>query len=132
MVMTMKLVVNSLLGLGLQALAEAIALGEKAGIEKNRLLDVLGQMAVVAPTHKPKLENARRNEYSVNFALRLMYKDFGLILNQAAELSVPMPATAAAHAFCAIEQAKGIEEDYSAVIQLMEQLAQPSSDSRQT
>ena len=32
---TMKLVVNTLLGLGMQALAEAIALGEKAGIEKG-------------------------------------------------------------------------------------------------
>src|SRR6266852_5185704 len=30
---TMKLVVNTLLGLGMQALAEAIALGEKAGVE---------------------------------------------------------------------------------------------------
>src|SRR5713101_2065350 len=38
---TMKLVVNTLLGLGMQALADAIALGEKAGLEKGLLLDVL-------------------------------------------------------------------------------------------
>src|ERR1700720_2221426 len=36
---TMKLVVNALLGIGMQAIAEAAALGEKAGLERNRLLD---------------------------------------------------------------------------------------------
>ena len=41
---TMKLVVNTLLGLGMQALAEAIALGEKAGLEKRLLLEVLYQL----------------------------------------------------------------------------------------
>ena len=35
---TMKLVVNSLLGIGMQAIAEAVALGEKAGLDRNRLL----------------------------------------------------------------------------------------------
>ena len=44
---TMKLVVNTLLGLGMQALAEAIALGEKDGVEKGLLLDVLCQTAVL-------------------------------------------------------------------------------------
>ena len=40
---TMKLVVNSLLGIGMQAIAEAVALGEKAGLDRKRLLDVLGK-----------------------------------------------------------------------------------------
>jgi 3-hydroxyisobutyrate dehydrogenase-like beta-hydroxyacid dehydrogenase len=124
---TMKLVVNTLLGAGIQVVAEAIALGEKAGIEKKRLLDVLGQMAVISPTHKLKLEKARQNEYPVNFALQMMNKDFGLILNLASELSVAMPATSVAHQICTIEQAKGIEEDHSAVIRLMEELAQLSN-----
>src|SRR5882672_3559447 len=33
---TMKLVVNTLLGIGMQAIAEAVALGEKAGLDRNR------------------------------------------------------------------------------------------------
>src|SRR5438874_10452755 len=37
---TMKLVTNALLGVGMQALAEAIILGEKAGLNRDRLLDV--------------------------------------------------------------------------------------------
>ena len=39
---------------------------------------------------------AAANDYSRQFAMRLMNKDFGLILKLAAEQRVPMPATAAA------------------------------------
>ena len=120
---TMKLVVNTLLGVEMQAIAEAIALGQKAGLEKGRLLDVLEQTALIAPAHKAKFANARREAYPVTFALRLMHKDFGLIQQQAMSLAVPMPATAAAQQACAAEQARSTEEDYSAVIRLMEELA---------
>ena len=120
---TMKLVANALLGAGMQALAEAIVLGEKAGLERDRLLDALGHTAVVAPGYKAKLENARRSTYPVAFALPLMYKDFGLILREATQLAVPMPATAVAQQLCAAEYARRREEDYSAVIGLMEDLA---------
>src|SRR5438067_10340653 len=92
---TMKLVVNTLLGLGMQALAEAIALGEKAGLEKGQLLDVLGQTAVLTPGQKSKLENVKREQYPTNFALSLMHKDLSLVLSQAYDLSVSMPAKAA-------------------------------------
>jgi 3-hydroxyisobutyrate dehydrogenase-like beta-hydroxyacid dehydrogenase len=54
---TMKLVVNTMLGLGLQALAEALTLGEKAGIDKHQLIEVLGQTTVMAPAYKAKLAN---------------------------------------------------------------------------
>ena len=84
---------------------------------------MLGQTAVVAPGHRAKLANALREEYPVTFALRLMYKDFGLVLEEAAERAVPMPVTAVARQMCAARMAKGHEEDYSAVIRLMEDLA---------
>ena len=124
---TMKLVANALLGAGMQALAEAIVLGEKAGLDRDRLLDVLSETPVVAPAHKGKLENARRGVYPVAFALSLMYKDFGLIVREAVQLSVPMPVTAAAQQLCAVAHARGRREDYSAVIGLMEDLAAAGS-----
>ncbi len=120
---TMKLVVNTLLGLGMQALAEAIALGEKAGLEKGLLLDVLGQTAVLTPGQKSKLENVRREEYPTNFALSLMHKDFSLVLSQAYDVSVSMPATAAAQHMYTAAMAKGMDEDFSIMIQFMEELA---------
>jgi 3-hydroxyisobutyrate dehydrogenase-like beta-hydroxyacid dehydrogenase len=88
---TMKLVVNSLLGIGMQAIAEAVALGEKAGLDRNRLLDVLSETAVVAPAHVGKLERAMEGDYSPQFPLRLMNKDLGLILNLAGAVGAQMP-----------------------------------------
>jgi len=124
---TMKLCVNTLLGLGVQALAESIALGLKAGLPRERFLQVLGETAVVSPSQKAKLENARRDEYPAAFALRLMFKDFGLIVETAMELAVPMPATAAAVQVAAAEHARQLaahsDEDFSVVVRAMVRLA---------
>jgi 3-hydroxyisobutyrate dehydrogenase-like beta-hydroxyacid dehydrogenase len=121
--LVMKLTINTMLGLGVQALAESIALGEAAGLEKNRLLDVLGQMSVVSPAQKAKLENARSESYPPSFPLQHMDKDYGLIAELAMQAHVPMPATAAAHQMTKAARAQAREEDFSAVIRLMEQLA---------
>jgi len=124
---TMKLCVNTLLGLGVQALAEAIALGLKAGLPRERFLEVLGETAVVSPSQKTKLENARKDQYPPAFALRLMFKDFGLIVATALDLSVPMPATAAAVQVAAAEHARQLaghtDEDFSVIVRAMERLA---------
>lgn len=120
---TMKLVVNSLLGIGMQAIAEAVALGEKAGLDRNRLLDVLSETAVVAPAHVGKLERVMKSDYSPQFPLRLMGKDFGLILNLAAAVGAQMPATRAAFEVNAAQSAEGQEQDFSAVILEMEKQA---------
>ena len=56
-----------------------------------------------------------------------MYKDFGLILDQAAELTVPMPATAAAQQMYAAARILEKEEDFAVVIRFMERLAGLSS-----
>ncbi len=124
---TMKLCANTLLGLGVQALAEAFALGEKGGLSRQRLVEVLGETAVVSPSQKSKLENARKGEYPAAFPLRLMFKDFGLIVETAMELSVPMPATAAAVQVAAAEHARQLaahsDDDFSVVIRAMERMA---------
>jgi 3-hydroxyisobutyrate dehydrogenase len=120
---TMKLVVNTLLGVGMQAIAEAVVLGESAGLNRKLLLEVLSHTAVVAPAHFGKLARIERNDYSPQFPLRLMNKDFQLILKTAAEENVPMPVTEAAFRVNADELASGEEQDFSAVMRRMEELA---------
>lgn len=117
----MKLVVNTLLGLGMQSIAEAVALGSGLGLPRELLLDVLAKTAVVAPAHAGKLATAKRNDYAPQFPIRLMYKDFGLILKAAAESGLSMLATEAAAVVNSAEAASGGEEDFSAVIRRMEQ-----------
>jgi 3-hydroxyisobutyrate dehydrogenase-like beta-hydroxyacid dehydrogenase len=120
---TMKLVANTLLGVEMQAIAEAVALGQKEGLNRHRLLEVLSHTAVIAPAHLGKLSRADLGNYSAQFAIRLMNKDFRLILETAADGKVPMPATAAAFQMNAAASAESNEEDFSAVIKLMENLA---------
>jgi 3-hydroxyisobutyrate dehydrogenase-like beta-hydroxyacid dehydrogenase len=118
--MAMKLVVNTLLGLGMQAIAEAATLGEGLGLPRDLLFDTLAKTAVVARAHGGKLASAKRNDYAPQFPVRLMRKDFGLILTEAARLGFSMPATEAAAAINSEEAASGGEEDFSAVVRRME------------
>jgi 3-hydroxyisobutyrate dehydrogenase len=119
----MKLVVNTLLGIGMQAIAEAVVLGEKTGLNRARLLEVLSKTAVIAPAHVGKLARIAINDYTPQFPLRLMNKDFQLILKEAAEGHVPMPVTEAASRVNSEELAHHNEEDFSAVLRRMEEVA---------
>jgi 3-hydroxyisobutyrate dehydrogenase-like beta-hydroxyacid dehydrogenase len=120
---TMKLVANTLLGVGMQAIAEAAVLGEKAGIDRNLLFDVMSKLAVVAPAHVGKLSRAKDDDYSPQFPIQLMNKDFRLILEKAAEVQACMPVTSSAFQINMVESASGTGEDFSAVIRRMEQFA---------
>jgi len=118
----MKLVVNTLLGIGMQAIAEAVVLGEKVGIDRERLLEVLSKTAVIAPAHAGKLARVAINDYSPQFPLRLMNKDFQLILKAAAEAHIVLPATEAAFRVNSEELANHHEGDFSAVLRRMEEV----------
>jgi len=128
---TMKLVVNTLLGVGMQAIAEAVAFGEKAGLERQRLFDVLSKTAVIAPAHLGKLTKALEYDYRPEFGVGLM-KDFHLILETAASLRAPMPTAAAAFPINAAEFADHPDYDFCAVIDRMEDLASVNSVSQRS
>jgi 3-hydroxyisobutyrate dehydrogenase-like beta-hydroxyacid dehydrogenase len=120
----MKLVVNTLLGVGMQAVAEAVALGSRLGLPRDLLFDTLAKTAVVAPAHTGKLATAKKDDYAPQFPIRLMRKDFGLVLAAAAQFGLSMPATEAAAEINSAEAASGVEEDFSAVIRRMERSAE--------
>jgi 3-hydroxyisobutyrate dehydrogenase-like beta-hydroxyacid dehydrogenase len=117
---TMKMVVNAMLGIGMQAIAEAAALGEKAGLSRDVLLEVLAQTAVIAPAHAGKLSRAARGDYSPQFPLPLMNKDFHLILQLASEVHAFMPATSASFQVNSEAMATHADQDFSVVMKLME------------
>src|SRR4029077_18575156 len=121
----MKLVVNTLLGVGMQTVAEALALGLTLDLPRDVLFDTLAKTAVVAPAHVGKLAMAKKHDYSPQFPVRLMHKDFGLVLAAAARAGLSMPATEAAAAINSAEAASEGEEDFSVVIRWMERLAEP-------
>jgi len=118
----MKLVTNTLLGLGAQALAEALLLGQRMGMTKERIIEVLNDTVVVSASQKIKMQNALTDEYPAAFSLANMYKDFGLILEQAHNTSTPMPATAAAKQISSIGMACKLDSDFAVVIKVLEDI----------
>jgi 3-hydroxyisobutyrate dehydrogenase len=117
----MKIVVNTLLGIGMQAVAESVALGEALGLPRDLLFDTLAKTAVVSPVQVGKLLTTKRHDYTPQFPIRLMQKDFGLALSAARRASLSLPVAEAAAAVNAAASANGAEEDFSAVVRWMEQ-----------
>jgi 3-hydroxyisobutyrate dehydrogenase-like beta-hydroxyacid dehydrogenase len=122
---TMKLVSNAILATMVQALAEGVALGEKAGLDPADIFTVLGASSAAAPVVAAKAVAVTERTYlPAAFTLALMQKDLWLVLSLANELQVPMPATAIAHDMVLAANATGKSGlDFSAVALLMEELA---------
>jgi 3-hydroxyisobutyrate dehydrogenase-like beta-hydroxyacid dehydrogenase len=97
----MKLVVNLLLALDMQAIAEAVSLGEHLQIDRNVLLDVLSKTAVVAPAMAGKFRKIKDGDYSPEFPLRLMSKDMDLVMNAAMISGADLPAASLAQSVLA-------------------------------
>ena len=106
---TMKMVVNAILGIEMQAIAEAISLGERAGLSRDVLPEVLSQTAVIAPAHVGKLSRAIRG-------------DFHLILQLAADVRAVMPATSAAFQVNSDAIVTHSHQDFSVVMQCVEEI----------
>jgi 3-hydroxyisobutyrate dehydrogenase len=111
----MKLVVNLLLGIDMQAIAEAVSLGEHLQIDRNVLLDVLSKTAVIAPAMAGKFRKIKNSDYSPEFPLRLMSKDMDLVMDTARKSGADLPAASAAQAVLASSISTSGDLDLSAI-----------------
>jgi 3-hydroxyisobutyrate dehydrogenase-like beta-hydroxyacid dehydrogenase len=111
----MKLVVNLLLGLDMQAIAEAVSLGEHLKIDRNVLLDVLSRTAVIPPAFVGKFQKIKNGDYSPEFPLRLMSKDMDLAMNAARSSGAVLPAAAAAQSVLTSNLAANGDLDLAAI-----------------
>jgi 3-hydroxyisobutyrate dehydrogenase-like beta-hydroxyacid dehydrogenase len=127
----MKLVVNLLLGVGMQAVAEAVSLGEHLQLDRAVLLDVLSKTAVIPPALVGKFKKIESDDYSPQFPLRLMSKDMDLILETARAAGADLPAACAAKSILdANVEAKG-DLDLSAIVPFVFHRASEQSNLRQ-
>jgi 3-hydroxyisobutyrate dehydrogenase-like beta-hydroxyacid dehydrogenase len=118
---TMKLVVNAVVHALSQALAEALVLAEKAGVDRAAAYDVFTTSAVAAPFVQYKRESYVHPESApVAFALDLVAKDLRLIGDLADLVGARMPQLAANSAVVAEAVAQGYgDKDLSALAQLL-------------
>jgi 3-hydroxyisobutyrate dehydrogenase-like beta-hydroxyacid dehydrogenase len=92
---TMKLAVNTIvIGLN-QALAEALVLAEKAGVERAAAYEVFAGSAVAAPfVHYKRSAFEHPDDTPVAFSLDLVAKDLGLVLGLAGRAGAPVEQAA--------------------------------------
>ena len=114
---TIKLAMNLILALQVDALAEALALVTRAGLQGEKLVEVLQSSMARSGVLDVKAPNLLKGEYVPSFPLRLMHKDLGLALDLANQLGVALPATAAAReTYNYVKGAAKEDLDYSAVM----------------
>jgi 3-hydroxyisobutyrate dehydrogenase-like beta-hydroxyacid dehydrogenase len=114
---TIKLAMNLILALQVDALAEALALVTGAGLKGENLVEVLQSSMARSGVLDVKAPNLLKGEYVPSFPLRLMHKDLGLALDLANQLGVALPSTAAAReTYNYVKGAAKEDLDYSAVM----------------
>jgi len=90
----MKLVLNLIIVNLAQSIAEGLALGRKAGLDWNLMLDTLAQSAVASPWVKIKASLLKQRDFTPTMTTRLILKDIDLMLAEARANDVSTPLTA--------------------------------------
>jgi 3-hydroxyisobutyrate dehydrogenase-like beta-hydroxyacid dehydrogenase len=113
---TVKVALNLIFALQVQALAEALALTTGAGVPGENLVAVLQASMARAAVLDVKAPMILKQDYTPSFPLRLMHKDLGLALDLANQIGVPLPACASAReTYSAVKGASKKDLDYAAV-----------------
>ncbi len=100
-----------------QGLSEAIAFGQKAGLDMNLVLEVIGKGAAQSWQMDNRGKTMVAGEFDFGFAVDWMRKDLGIVLDEAKRNGARLPVTALVDQFYAEVQAMGGERlDTSSLI----------------
>ena len=120
-----KLVNNLLLGVNMVAVAEAMTLGVKAGLDPEVLFEIINSSSGRSYALEAKLPNfILKGNFEPGFTVNLQYKDLEMAVQTAKELGTPLIMANFAQQIYEMAKAKGLgQKDISAVIMLNEELA---------
>ena len=90
-----------------QGLAEAIAFGQRAGLDMKLVLEVIGKGAAQSWQMDNRGRTMVENRFDFGFAVDWMRKDLGLCLDEARRNGAPLPGTALIDQFYRDVQAMG-------------------------
>ena len=90
-----------------QGLAEAVAFGQRAGLEMPLVLDVIGKGAAQSWQMDHRGPTMIEGRFDFGFAVDWMRKDLGLVLDEARRNGARLPVTALVDQFYADVQAAG-------------------------
>jgi len=113
----LKLINNFVCGVQIAALAEAVAMIERSGLDRVKAMEILAQGAPGSPLVKAVSTRMTGADFTPNFLLRLMAKDLGYAIEEAARVSVDLHTGAAALELFQRAAAAGYgDQDIAAVV----------------
>jgi 3-hydroxyisobutyrate dehydrogenase len=119
-----KLIGNTLISYMLEGLCEGLVVAKKAGVNPDRLLEVIMASGFSSPYFPFKAAAIAKRDFDQHFSIDLLVKDQGLMLDEAAALKVPMPGLAALREVFQSARAMGMgQEDIAAVVKVIEKNA---------
>lgn len=120
---TVKMINQLLAGVHIAALAEAMALGTRAGADPNALFDVISNSAGSSWMFNNRVPHILAGDYTPLSALDIFVKDLGIVLDSGKRLKFPLPLAAAAHQLFLMGTAAGLGgEDDSGVVRVYEKM----------
>jgi 3-hydroxyisobutyrate dehydrogenase-like beta-hydroxyacid dehydrogenase len=90
-----------------QGLSEAVAFGQKAGLDMDQVLDVIGKGAAQSWQMDNRGKTMVADKFEFGFAVDWMRKDLGLVLDEAKHNGARLPVTALVDQFYADVQNMG-------------------------
>jgi 3-hydroxyisobutyrate dehydrogenase len=122
---TMKLVLNMLMGVQMPALAEAVVYGERAGLPRGKILEMIAKSGYSSPVMKFRCGMMGRRAFAdAAFKLALMRKDMMLVLEECQRLDVPIPVSETAYSMLTAAKQRGLGDlDVAAVLAFMEEIS---------
>jgi 3-hydroxyisobutyrate dehydrogenase-like beta-hydroxyacid dehydrogenase len=118
-----KLMINSMTAATCQIMAEALAFGEKVGLDWDQMVEVLSNSGLESPFIKLRLGSLTKREFNARFTTSMMIKDYDLALSAANKAKMPLPVISMVRQFLGMLEATGRGNlDYSALLLLMEEL----------
>ncbi len=90
-----------------QGLAEALAFGQRAGLDMPQVLDVIGKGAAQSWQMDNRGKTMLQDHFDFGFAVDWMRKDLGLVLDEARRNGAKLPVTALVDQFYADVQGMG-------------------------
>ncbi|MCL6439661.1 MAG: 2-hydroxy-3-oxopropionate reductase [Rubrobacteraceae bacterium] len=110
--------------LSIEAVSEALVLGERGGVSAEKILDVLSGGLAGNRVMEVKREKFLSHVFEPGGKARYHHKDLGIALDTARELGVVLPAAALADQLFAALEAQGRGDlDHSALLVLVEEMS---------
>lgn len=122
--MLAKLATNLLVGLNTVALAEALVLGAKGGLEPARLLDILRESAATSRMVEIRGPLMVSHRFDAQMKLDLFLKDFALMLEEGKRVGAPLLLTGLTRELAVAAAAAGHgSDDLAAIVTTLETMA---------